>query len=395
MQAKVESKQFFTKKSLRTTSSKFKNLCQINLLLLMAIAFSSCQTSSSSIPQDSTETRVDTQLVLNNAVLEQSNREDNTIWKIKADNIVYSEDKKTAVLDRVVGNLLQDGKIILKISAKEGEVKDNGNIVILKENIFASDPRNGSVMKSNLIEWRPQESLLLIKNNLTAIHPNLEVDAKRGKYFTNTESLEIEENVVANTLEPSLQLKSDRLVWQIDRDKIISPGAVEIVRYNEEETVTDRLVSDRGEVNLATNTATLNDNIELISLQPNIQVASQSLIWNYQQRVGKTDLPIQILDRDRQIILTGNKGEVNLPQQVAKLKDGVEGINKHKASQLYAHQLTWMIDTEKVEATGNVIYEQADPRARLTGEKATGTLGNNDITVSSNGRKQVTSVIDN
>ena len=360
----------------------------------MAIAFSSCQTSSSSVPQNSTETRVDTQLLLNNAVLEQSNKKDDTVWKIKADSIVYSEDKKTAVLDRVVGNLLQSGKIILKISAQKGEVKDNGNIVILKEDIVASDPRNGSVMKSNSIEWRPQEGLLLIKDNLSAIHPNLEVDAKRGKYFTNTESLEIEENVVANTLEPSLQLKSDRLVWQIARDKIISPGAVEVVRYNKEETVTDRLVSDRAEVNLATNIATLSDNIELISLQPNIQVASQSLIWNYQQRVGKTDLPIQILDRDRQITITGNKGEVDLQQQVAKLKDGVEGINQQKASQLYASQLTWAIDTEKVEAVGNVIYEQADPKARLTGEKATGTLGNNNISVSSDGKKQVTSVID-
>ena len=366
------------------------------MLLLTAIVFTGCQTSSSSVPsQNLAETRVDTRLVLNNAVLEQSNKENNTVWKIKADSIVYSEDKKTAVLNRVVGNLLQDGKIILKISAKEGEVKDNGNIVVLKEDIVANDPRNGSVVRSNLIEWRPQKSLLLIKDNLTAIHPNLEVSAKRGKYFTNTESLEIEENVVANSLDPSLQLKSDRLVWKIARDKITSPGAVEIVRYNKQEIVTDKLVSDRAELNLATTTATLNDNIELISLQPNIQVASQSLTWNYQQRVGKTDLPIQILDRDRQITLTGNKGEVDLRQQIAKLNDGVKGINKQQASQLYARQLTWIMDTEKVEATGNVIYEQADPQARLTGEKATGTLGNNNITVSSNGKKQVTSVIDN
>ena len=356
------------------------------------MAFSSCQTSSS-VSQGSAKTRVDTRLLLNNAVLEQSNKQDNTIWKIKADSIVYSEDKKTAVLDRVVGNLLQNGEIILKISAKEGEVKDNGNIVILKKNILASDPRNGSVIKSNLVEWRPQESLLTIEDNITAIHPDLEVSAKRGKYFTDTESLEIEENIVANTLEPSLQLKSDRLIWKVARDKIISPGAIEIVRYNQRETITDRLVSDRAQVNLATNTATLSDNIELISLQPSIQVASQSLIWNYQQRIGKTDLPIQILDRDRQITLTGNKGEVNLPQQVAKLQDGVKGINQQQASQLYASQVIWEIDTQKVEATGNVIYEQADPQARLTGEKATGTLKNNNITVSSNGKKQVTSTI--
>lgn len=364
------------------------------MLIYLAIALSSCQVSSPNPPPQSLEeTRVNTQLILNNAVLEQSNKQDNTVWKIKADNIVYSEDKKTAVLDRVVGNLLQDDKIILKISANQGEIKDNGNIVVLKEQIVASDPRNGSVMKSNLIEWRPQESLLLIKDNLTAIHPNLEVNAQRGKYLTNTESLEIEGDVVADTVDPASQLKCDRLIWDIAQNRVTSPGAVDIVRYDEQKNVTDRLVGDRAEVDLTTTTAILKYNIELVSLQPKIQVASQSLIWNYQQRIGTTDKPIQILDRDRQITLTGNKGEINLQQQIAKLKDGVQGIDLQQASQLYARQLIWMMETEKVEALGNVIYEQADPKARLTGEKAIGVLGSNNITVTSNGKKQVTSVI--
>ena len=393
MQAKVESEQFF-QKSLHNISLKFRNFLKLNLLLCLAIAFSSCQISSSTPPSQSLEeTRVNTQLILNNAVLEQSNKQDNTVWKIKADNIVYSEDKKTAVLDRVVGNLLQDGKIILKIRANQGEIQDNGNIVVLKEQIVASDPRNGSVMKSNLIEWRPQESLLLIKDDLTAIHPNLSVNAQRGKYFTNIESLEIEGDVVADTADPPLQLKCDRLIWDIALNRVTSPGAVDIVRYDEQKNVTDLLVGDRAEIDLTTTTATLTDNIELISLQPQIQVATQSLIWNYQQRVGKTDKPIQILDRENQITLTGNTGEVDLEQQIAKLKDGVQGIDRQQASQLYARQLIWMMETEKVEATGNVIYEQTDPQARLTGEKAMGTLGSNNITVTSNGKKQVTSVI--
>ncbi|MCC0175491.1 LPS export ABC transporter periplasmic protein LptC [Waterburya agarophytonicola K14] len=346
-------------------------------------------------PQNLRESRLDTQLLLNNAVLEQSNRQDNTVWKIKADSIVYSEDKQTANLDRVVGNLLQDGKIILKISANKGEVKDNGNVIIFNENIMASDPRNDSAIESNFVEWRPQENLLLIKEDLNGIQDNLKVTAQKGKYFTDTEQLEVEGDVVATTEEPGLQLKSDRLLWNIPQNKVTSPGAVDIVRYDEKENVTDKLVSDRGEVDLTANVATLNDNIELVSLEPNIQAASQSFIWNYQQRVGQTDKPIQILDRDRQISLTGNQGEINLQQQIAVLKDGVRGINRREASELYARQLTWTMESEKVEAIGDVIYEQADPQARLTGEKASGTLGNNIIVVTSDGKKQVTSIIKN
>ena len=341
------------------------------------------------------ESRLDTQLVLNNAILEQSNKQEKTVWKIKADNIVYSEDKQIATLNKVVGNLWQDGIIIFKISAKTGEIRDNGNIILLNEKIIASDPRNGGIINTDVVEWRPQENLLLIKEKLNGTHPNLQVTAESGKYFTDIEQLEIQGNVVATTNQPSMQLKSDRLEWSIAQNEIKSPGAVEVVQYNEEQTITDKLFSDRAQVNLVSKTATLNQNIELITLEPPLQVATNFFSWNYLTRVGKTDQPIQILDRDRQISLTGNQGEINLQQQLAKLQDGVKGINQQEASELYARQLIWQIDSEKVEAIGNVIYEQADPQARLTGEKAVGTLSDNNIIVTSEGKNQVTTEINN
>lgn len=367
--------------------------------MLLIVSVVACQPSTPNSGESESKAeennRSDTQLVLNNAILEQSNQLENTVWKIKADSIIYSEDKKTATLNNVVGNLLLDNQIILKISAKTGEIQDNGNIIRLKEQIIASDPRNGSTINSNSVEWRPQENLLLIKEKLNGVHPNLEVTAESGKYFTDTESLEIQGNVVATTNQPSIQLNSDRLVWDIPQDEITSPGAVELVHYSKNQTVTDKLVSDRARVNLAENKAILNKNIELTTSDPQLQVATDFLTWNYQERIGNTNRPIQIVDRDRQISLTGNQGEINLNQQIAKLQDGVKGISQSQASQIYARQLIWKIATQEVEATGDVIYEQVDPKARLTGEKAVGTLDNNNIIVTSNGKKQVTSVIDN
>ena len=372
-------------------------LLKLNLLLLIAIALVGCQLSTPTAKVDRSleATRLDTQLVLNNAVLEQSNLQNNTVWKIKADNITYSEDQETARLERVVANLLEDGKIILKLSANQGEVKENGNLVILKEQIVASDPRNGSVMESDLVEWRPQENLLLITADLTGNHPNLQVTAQRGRYLTDLENLEIEGNAIATTKQPALQLTSDRLTWQIPQGKVESPGAITVVRYQQDQTVTDRLVSDRAKFDLNTNIATLIGNIELVSLQPNLQAATESLTWNYQQRTGTSDRPIQIIDRDRQITLTGNQGEIDLQQQIAKLNHGAKGLDRQQQSELYARQLTWHLDTEEVIAMGDVIYQQSDPQAKLTGDKAVGKLHTNNIVVSSEGKKPVTSIINN
>lgn len=366
----------------------------IALYLLLLASVVACQSSTTdSQPPKLSVSRSDTQLVLNNAILQQSNKQDNTIWKIKADNIVYSEDRQTATLERVVGNLLQNGTIILKISAKTGKVFDNGNSILLEEDVVASDPRNGSTINSSAVEWRPRENLLLIKEELSGTHADLQITAESGRYFTDLEKLEIENNVVATTAQPALQLKSDRLVWNIGRDSIASPGAVEIIRYNDEH-ITDRLVSDRAEVNLTSKSAILEGNVELLTSDPQLQMATDYLTWNYQERIGKTDRPIQIVDRGRQITLTGNRGEINLTQQTAKLDNGVRGINQQEVSELYARQLTWNIDTEEVEAIGNVVYEQADPPASLTGEKAKGTITDNKIVVTSDGKQQVTTVID-
>ena len=373
--------------------SKTNRLNTNILLTALIVSVVGCQTSIDT-KQQATDVRSDTQLVLNNAVLKQSDKRDK-VWKIRADRIVYSEDKKTATLDKVVGNLLQDDRIILQISAEEGTVRDNGNLILLNKNIVVSDPRNGSAIYANVVEWRPQENLLSIKDNLAGTYPNLKITATGGKYFTDRESLELQGNVVATTSKPPLQLKSDRLTWEIPQEKIAIPSALEIVRYDEKQTISDRLTSDRAVVNLTENLVVLDQNIELITLDPQLQMATDSLTWNYQERTGKTEQPIQILDRDRQISLTGNRGEIDLERAIAKLQNGVRGVSQQKSSELYARQLTWNIDTEKVEATGNVIYEQSDPQAYLTGEKAVGNLGDNDIVVTSDGKEQVTTIISN
>ncbi|MEL6493898.1 MAG: LPS export ABC transporter periplasmic protein LptC, partial [Cyanobacteria bacterium J06623_7] len=365
------------------------------LVLLLPVILIGCQASTPEVDPALQISRDETQLVLNNAVLEQSNPQSDTVWKIKADNITYSDDNQIATLDRVVGNLWQNGTIILKISAKAGTIEDNGNIILLNKSVIASDPRNGSVITSDAVEWRPQENLLLIKAQLVGSHPNLEVTARKGKYLTDVEKLELEEDVVATSDRPALQLNSERLEWNVPQGQIISPGAINLVHFDEKQIITDRLVSDRAELNLEQNQATLNDNIELISVNPPLQVATDFLTWNYQQRIGSTDRPIQILARDRQVSLTGNQGEINFPLQVAKLGGGVQGVNQPKKSGLYAQNLTWNIDTEEVEAKGNVIYEQTEPKARLMGEKARGKLGDNNIIVTSEGKQQVTSIIDN
>ena len=376
------------------TNSIYKHL----LLSILICSLAACGVKSPTPSSTNAPTRRSTtQLVLNNAILEQSSDRQNLVWKIKSNSTIYSKDREVAKLTGVTANLLQNDQLILQISAESGEVRDEGNLVLLQQQIIVQDTRNGAVVKTEQIEWQPQENLLIIPAKLTATHPNLEVKAEGGKYSTDSETLELQGKVKATAMKPALQLTSDRLMWQIPSNKVISPSSLQIVRYQPDRTVSDRLVADTGEIDLNQKIATLNQNIELVSLNPQLQIATDNLTWDYQNRIAKTVQPIQIIDRQNKLDITGNRGTIDFNQQIARLDSGVHGINRQQLAELYARELIWNIKTEVVEATGNVTYQQTNPQVRSTGEKAVGKLKENNIILSDgkNKRKQVTSVIRN
>ena len=301
--------------------------------------------------------RPNTELVLNNAVLEQSNDQGNLFWKIKSNKTIYSDDKKNAYLKDITANLIADGKLILQVSAEAGEVRDNNNLILLEDNVVAVDPRSNIILNSDRAEWRPQENILIVTENLRINKSNLEVTANQAQYFTDRENLELIGKVVANTVNPYLILNTERLLWQIPQQRLIGNRAWQVVRY-QDDIVTDRLVADRGEVNLEQNILNLYQNIEIISLEPQLQIATNSARWNYQNRFINATEPIQVIDRQRQLDVTGNKGQVDLTTEIVTLQGGVKGIDNRDRSTLYSQELTWDIPTNTFTATGDVVYNE-------------------------------------
>jgi len=93
------------------------------LLLSLILANFAC-TSPETERQEIKETK--NLLTLDNAVLEQSNSSGEVLWKIKSDRTVYSSDREIAYLDKIIGNLLKEGEVTLRLSAEKGEIRKNG-----------------------------------------------------------------------------------------------------------------------------------------------------------------------------------------------------------------------------------------------------------------------------
>ena len=351
---------------------------------LAFLALTACQppdpllksSSSSPPPRES-------QLTLSNATLEQSNAKGQTLWKIQVKQAQYTPDRKNAKLKQLKGDLYSDGKVVLKVKADQGEILKDGAVIVLKDNIVAVDPRNQAVLRSQEVEWQPQGALLIARRDLQGEHPQVRLTAEEGRYATQSQQLTLKGNIVAVSDQRHLELKTEELVWQVAHHQLIGERPLKIARY-QGQTVTDQMTAAKAEVLLKTKQVLVKDNTEFRSLKPPLQIAVNSLTWNYANRLVESQEPVQILDYQTKMAVTGNRGRVDLAQEMAWLTNGTKGTSEEQQSQLFADRLTWNMRAQTLEAWGNILYEQnRGTQFNLTGDKALGSLSNNTVVVTS------------
>ncbi len=339
-------------------------------------------------PTESPKIEETGRLILNNATLEQANPSGQPLWKIQVKKATYTQDQKIARLENIKGNIYQDGKVVLQVSADRGEVYKEGQEILLKDNIVAVDPRNKAIINAPELRWLPKEGILISPKGIKGSHLQLEAKARQGRYDTRQEKLELQGQVVATAKESRVVLQTERLYWEIPQQVISTDQKVAFDRYINK-TIIDRLTAIGGRWERKNNQVILQENLEYRSLEPPLQISGSQAIWNYQNRTLTSDRPTEIFQYQDQITITGNRVVVELGNRIAYLKDGVKGINQKTGAQLYSQILTWKMSEKIVEAEGNIIYEQQEPKFNLTGDKAIGTLEDNNIVVTSSSPDRV------
>ncbi len=357
--------------------------------LLFAFLVSSCNTekrTEKKLQKDtSSVTDFEGSLVFQNVTLDQADEQGRPLWKVKAKQAVYTKDKKAARIQNPSGDLFQDGKMVMQITADSGEVQEDGKKIFLKGQIVATDPRNGAVLKGNELEWRPKEDLLIVRQNLVGTHQNMVATAKEGRYFSRSQHMELLGQIVATSKDPAVQMRTEHLVWQIPQQMVVGDRRIQIDRYTGNR-VTEQAAGDSGQVNLKTKIATLTKNVQMTSLDPPVQIAGNSVTWDLDTQMVTSDQPVKVVHQQQQVTLTGNRGQVDLKGKVARLVGGVQGVGSRNKSQLYANQVTWNIPTEEFDAQGNVIYhQQVDPPLHLTGSRAVGKFQGQTVVVTGGG----------
>jgi len=294
------------------------------------------------------------------------------------------------MIGKIVRNLFENDKIILKVSADAGEVTKEGKEIFLRGNILVIDPRNQAEFRGEEVVWKPEENFLVItgKDQIKASHEKLVVTAKEGRYNTQNQVLELNKDVLATTNKPTLQLKTQHLYWQIPQDKVIGNKPLNLLRF-EDNIITDKLDTQQIEVDLNTSVAVISGNVEYQSVKPSLQAATTRIIWYYGDRIMESNQATQLIQPDQRTNLTANIVKFNLAENQVYLQDGVYGYTQDNATEIYADQMLWNVDSQEINAEGNVFYKQLNPDVNLKGVKAWGNLKDKNITVQGNDNTKV------
>lgn len=370
-----------------------------SMALLLAIAVllpaAGCKNSSSraseQLAKNSSDIQqLDSNLAFDNITLEQADEQGKLLWKVKATQATYSEDKQIAQVKLPDGDLYQDGKAIYRVKAQTGEVKQNGEKIVLRGQVVVTDLENKAVLTSEQMEWTPKTSVLIVRQNVKGTHPQVQMAANEARLYDKQDRMELRGKVVATTANPALQIKSEQLIWQMKDQKIVSATPIEISRFKNKR-ITDVATGNQAELNLKTKLVTLRQNAQIVMTDPPLQITSNILNWNPNQELLSTDQPVTVVQRQDKILITANQGQFDLQKRMAFLVGSVRATGQRNQSQLSSDRLRWNMASREVLSEGNVDYRQADPALRITGPRAVGKLENQTIVL--NGGRVVTEIV--
>lgn len=336
-------------------------------------------------------------LTLRDVTLEQADDDGNLLWRVRAVSVTYSPDRAIAVLEQPEGELYQDGEIIYRVSAEAGEVLENGQVVLLQNNIVATGEENDVVLRGNQLEWRPADDLMTISDGITGSDPQVDAIAETAQVFTREQRVELTGEVLANTIaadegEPTLKLQATDMTWWIEEERLGSQTPLRIEQI-EAGQVTDWVIGDTGEFDLATEVAILRQNVRMTANDQSLQVASEEVVWNVPQGDVTLPQPVRIVDAEQGVTVIARRGTMDLNQQIVVLHEQVQATGKNEGSELRSDVLTWTIDTQEIIAEGNVDYRQADPPVTVRGPRAVGRLEAQTVVIS--GGRVVTEIVPN
>ena len=358
------------------------------ILTISMLGIGSCRAPKKPQPSPTPTTTIEPKLELENLSFEQVDKQGKPLWKVRAKQGVYTPDRKRAKVTNLDGELYQDGKIIMRIAAKTGEVQQEGEKVILRGDVVTKETRNNLILTGQEVEWLPKADLLIIRDRVQANQPKFQVNANEGKYLTRKQQMDLSGKITVLSSDPRLAMQTEHLLWQVKDRTVIGDRSTQIQRYQGNQ-ITATVTANSFSTALDRQIINLQGKVQLNAINPLIQVNGESFVWNLEREIVTADRPLTILHQQQAVTFNANAGELDLKASTATLTGNARGVATRNQAKLGADRLFWQIASQQIVGTGNVVYQQISPLIKFTGTRGVGKLQDQSIVVSSDSKQRV------
>ncbi|TVQ09054.1 MAG: LPS export ABC transporter periplasmic protein LptC [Leptolyngbya sp. DLM2.Bin27] len=337
-------------------------------------------------------------LTLRDVTLEQPDDQGQLLWRVRGSEVTYSSDQGVAFITRPDGELFQDGEVIYEVVADKGEVRENGSVILLRGNIVATGVQNGSVLRGNEMEWRPDDDVLIMRDQITGSHPQLRAVANEARVYNRENRMELAGNVVANTVaadpqsDPWLKLQAQELTWFWQDERIDSAQPLRVEQFKQN-VITDVVTGQQGTVNLANRLVRLRGRVAMQMLELPLNMTSEAMDWQVPEEQVIVNQPLTLVQPANNIRVTARQGRLDLANEQIYLSQDVVAVGEVNQARMTSDRLTWNVNTQTVVAEGQVNYRQVNPTINLNGSRAVGRLDDQTIVV--DGGRVVTEIVPN
>lgn len=325
-------------------------------------------------------------LNLRNVTLEQPDKNGVLLWRVKAREVAYRSNQQVALVTAPDSELFQDGKVIYRVTADQGEIQNNGSVIFLRGHIVATGVKNGSVLRGQELEWHPKEDVLIVRRQITGTHPQMRASAEEARVYNRQNRMELKGQVVASTVvkdlktQPWLKLKAEKLLWQWDQQRIDTDQPIRVEQFKDQ-TLTDVVTGKRGGVDLGRQVVNLQEAVTMDMLELPLQLISTALEWRVADQQVQVNQALTVIHPQKKLRITAQRGTMDLKSQAVMLSQQVVALGERNQSRLTTNRLTWKVKTQDLIAEGRVHYQQVNPLLNLTGSRGQGHLQNQTFTV--------------
>jgi LPS export ABC transporter protein LptC len=335
-------------------------------------------------------------LTLTDVTLEQPDENGELLWRVQAETVTYSPDQQTATVTRPKGELYLDGEIIYRVTARRGQILEDGQLIVLKGNVVATGIESQAVLRSDELQWRLQDQVMVLRDRITGTHPQLRAAADEARVYEREQRIELEGDVIANTVvddpgsEPWLKLQAEALEWRWQAEEVESQRSLRVERFLNE-TITEVITGEAGFVELQANQVTLTDNVLVELLDLALSITGDHALWDVDAEQVIMDRPLKAISEAQAVTLTAQAGQFDLAEEIVDLNREVLVVGTRNDGQLRADRLRWNLADETVVAEGSVNYRQGNPPARIRGPQALGYIQQQRVIIS--GGQVVTEIV--